>query len=107
MTLLDKITSISISESDGYGGINEKYFLKIDEEANISKIEEVLQNAEGKRQKIDVAKDRPDYDLLIRYENGETHLLHLVLGNTGEKSRIMYIGHENNGFDILHEDTKT
>ena len=40
MTLLDKITSISISESDGYGGINEKYFLKIDEEANILKIEE-------------------------------------------------------------------
>src|SRR5690625_6581332 len=96
-----------MSESDGYGGINEKYFLKIDEEANISKIEEVLQNAEGKRQKIDVAKERPDYNLLIRYQNGETHLLHLVLGNTGEKSRILYIGHEINGFNISYDDTKT
>lgn len=106
MTMLDDISSISISESDGYGGINENYFATIDQDTLISKLEEIFKNAEGKKQKVDVDKDKPDYDILVRYKNGEDHLLHLVLGNTGEKSRVMYVGHENNGFDISPEDTK-
>lgn len=106
MTLLDNISSVSISESDGYGGMNENYFKTIDKDAFILEFESVLKNAKGKKQKVNVDKEKPDFDLLIRYENGETHGLHLVLGNTGETSRIMYIGHEDNGFDIYSEDTK-
>lgn len=106
MTMLDGISSISISESNSYGGINENYDTTIDKDAIISRVEEVFKNAEGRKQKIDVGTEKPHYDLLIRYENGETHGLHLVLGNTGEKSRVMYVGHENNGFDISSEDTK-
>jgi len=106
MTMLDDISSISISESDGYGGINENYFATIDKDTLISKFEEVFKNAKGKKQKIDVNKEKSYYDILVRYKNGEDHLLHLLLGNTGEKSRVMYVGHENNGIDISPEDTK-
>lgn len=106
MTLIDNVSSIFISESGAYGGLNENYFTTIDQDAPISKFEEVVKNAEGKKQKVNVDEEKPDYDILVRYENGETHGLHLVLGNTGEKSRIMYIGHEQNGFDISPKDTK-
>ena len=105
MTLLDNISSISISESDGYGGVKENYFMKIDEDAILSKFEEVFKKAEGRKQKVDVVKEKPDYDILVRYKNSETHLLNLVLGDTGEKSRVMYVGHENTGFDLSAQDT--
>jgi uncharacterized lipoprotein YehR (DUF1307 family) len=105
MTMLDDISSISISESDGYGGINEDYFMTIGKETIISTFQEIFKNTEGRKQKVDVDNERPDYDILIHYRNGETHLLHLVLGNTGEKGRVMYVGHENNGFDISAKDT--
>ncbi|MYL57579.1 hypothetical protein GLW20_08680 [Virgibacillus halodenitrificans] len=106
MTMLDGISSISISESEGYGGINENYVTTIDKDTIISRFEEVFKNAEAKKQKVDVDTEKPDYDILIRYENGETHGLHLLLGNTREKSRVMYVGHENNVFDISPEGTK-
>ncbi|WP_060678635.1 hypothetical protein [Virgibacillus halodenitrificans] len=106
MTMLDDISSISISKSSGYGGINENYIATIDKDSTISRFEESLENAEGREQKVNVDTEKPDYDILIRYENGETHGLHLVLGNAGEKSRVMYVGHENNGFDISPEGTE-
>ncbi|MCF3943905.1 hypothetical protein [Oceanobacillus alkalisoli] len=106
MTMLDDISSISISKSSGYGGINENYIATIDKDSTISRFEESLENAEAREQKVNVDTEKPDYDILIRYENGETHGLHLVLGNAGEKSRVMYVGHENNGFDISPEGTE-
>ena len=106
MTMLDEISSISISKSDGYGGINENYVTTIDKDTIIISFEEAFRNAEGRKQKVDADTEKPDHDILIRYENGETHGLHLVLGSTGEKSRVMYVGHENNGFDISPEGTK-
>lgn len=105
MTLLDNINSISVSESDGYGGINEEYFTTIDKDTFVSRFERVLKRTEGRKQNVDVENEKPDYDVLVQYKNGETHGLHLSLGDSGKKSRIMYIGHENNGFDISPEDT--
>jgi len=105
MTLLDDVSSISISKSAGYGGFNEQYVITTDNKAFISVFEDVLTHAKGKKQKVNIKEEKPDYDLRIRYENGETHGLHLVLGNKGERSRIMYIGHENNSFELLAEDT--
>ncbi len=86
MMMLDDISSISISKSSGYGGINENYIATIDNDTTISRFKEALKDAEGREQKVNVDTEKPDYDILIRYENGETHGLHLVLGNTGEKS---------------------
>ena len=54
---------------------------------------------------MDVTNEKPDYDILIRYENGDTHGLHLLLGNVEEESIIMYIGHENKGYVISPKDT--
>lgn len=105
MTLLDSVSDISISKSNGYGGLNESYFLTINQKETISGFEEVLKNAKGKKQKVDTIKEGPDYDILVRYENGETHGLHLLLGNVEEETIIMYIGHEENGYIISPKDT--
>jgi len=67
--------------------------------------EEVLKKARRKNQNVDVDNGKPDYDILIRYENEDTHGLHLILGNTGEESIVMYIGHENIGYIISPEET--
>lgn len=104
VTLLDDVSGISISKSNGYGGLNEDYFLSIQDET-ISAFEEVLKNAKRKSQDVDVTYEKPDYDILVRYENGDTQGLHLLLGNQGEESVIMFIGHENNGYIVSAEDT--
>lgn len=106
ITLLDNISSISISESDGYGGMNEKFVMIIDKDPFISEFEKILKHAKEKRLKANAHKEKPDYDILIRYENGGSQGLHLELSNTEGISRIMYIGHENKAFDVSSEDTK-
>lgn len=106
MTVLDNVSFISISDSDGYGGINEVSSKTIDSDVQILQFESILKNAKGRKQKVGVVKEKPDYDIVVHYENDGTHLLHLVLGGIGEKSRVMYVGYEDNGFDISPEDTK-
>ncbi|AWE07769.1 hypothetical protein DCE79_10395 [Lysinibacillus sp. 2017] len=105
ITLLDNVSDISISKSNGYGGLNENYILSINREEAISGFKEVLKKAKGKNQDVDVINEKPDYDILIRYENGDTHGLHLLLGNAGDESVITYTGHEKYGYIVSPEDT--
>jgi hypothetical protein len=106
MKLADNVTDISISKSNGYGGLNENYILSINQVESISGFENVLQNAKKISQDVDVTNETPDYDLLISYENGETRGLHLLLGNPGEESVIMYIGHEKKSYMVSPKETK-
>ena len=94
MTLLDDVSGISISKSNGYRGLNENYFASYSQEESISDFEKILKNTKGTTQ--DVTNDTPTYDILIRYEYGDTHGLHLLLGNDGEESVFTYIGYEGN-----------
>lgn len=49
----------------------------------------------------------PQYDRLITYENSsDTKDIHLYLGDEGERSVIMYIGHENTAYYTSEEMTK-
>ena len=105
MILLDDIQDVSISNSDGYGGMNEDFFMAIDGEEAIEDFEQILKDAKGKSLNVDIVEGKPDYDVLIRYENGESHGLHLLLGDTGEESVVMYAGHEKNGYYISPEKT--
>lgn len=105
MEVFDHISEISISNSNGYGGLNKNYVVSINQTEAILTFEEVLKNARGKNQNVDVTNGKPDYDILIRYENGDTNGLHLILGNTGAESIVMYIGHENTGYFISPEET--
>lgn len=102
----DDISSISVSKSDGYGGINDNYFTTIDKKTQISKFQGILKRAKSKKKKIDVDKESSDYDLVIDYGKDKKHLMHLVLGDKGEKSRMVYMGNENNGFNIPSKDTE-
>ena len=102
---LGSISEISISISNGYGGLNENYFLSNKQEETISIFEVILKNAKEIRQDVNVNNEKPDYDILIRYENDGTQGLHLLLGNVGEESIIMFIGHEENGYIVSPKDT--
>ena len=105
MTLLDRVSEISISKSNGYGGLNESYFVSIKQAEAISGFEDILKMTKGINSDIDVTSEKPDYDILVRYENGGTHGLHLVLGNEGEESIFMYIGYEKSAYTISPENT--
>ena len=104
MTLFDNITKVSISKSEGYGGLNENYFASLNKKEMISSFEEVMKSA--KRKNVDVNKEKPDYDILVQYEDGNTHGLHLLMGNEGEQSVFMYIGNEDTTFYVSPEGTK-
>lgn len=104
MTLFDNITKVSVSKSEGYGGLNENYFTSLNNKKMISSFEEVMKGA--KRKNVDVNKEKPDYDILVQYEDGNTHGLHLLMGNEGEQSVFMYIGNEETTFYVSPEGTK-
>jgi len=103
MTLLDTITEISISKSGGYGGINENYFSSFSDLEITSAFEEIMKSAKIKDEKVN--EEKPDYDILVNYENGDTHLLHLILGDKGENSVLMYVGHESNTYFVSPDAT--
>ena len=105
MILLDHIISITISQSHSYGEVNKNYFKVIHDARELTYIENSLKKAHSKKQKIDIMKEKPDFDLIIHYRESRTHLLHLVLGDRGETSRIMYVSYENTSSIIPSDET--
>ncbi|MGO1470543.1 MAG: hypothetical protein ACTHW2_11020 [Tissierella sp.] len=104
MTLLDSIKEISISEFNGYGGLNEDYIASVSKKELISDFENIIRNTSDGSKYID--KEGPDYDILIKYEDGGTHGLHLILGDKDQESKFLYIGHENIAYSSTQEATE-
>ena len=104
--LLYDVSSISASKSNGYGGINEKFFITFQKDSQKAQFAEIINNAKESKQRIDMVKKQPDFDILIRYEDGNTHGLNLILGDTEEKASFSYVGHENYSYNISARDTK-
>ncbi|MEY8347263.1 hypothetical protein AALF16_02935 [Bacillus cereus] len=98
----EDISKLSISTSKEFGGLNEEYFINIEDEEKLKGIHNLLNDV--KKQKR--SDKKPQYDLLNTYKNGATHGIHLYLGDAGEQSVIMYIGHEETAYYISAEMTK-
>src|SRR5699024_11387860 len=49
MSVLDNIEEISVSESEGYGGVNEDFFAVLKDDDVTSAIEEMMYDAKGRR----------------------------------------------------------
>ncbi|MEH7014603.1 hypothetical protein V7087_27975 [Neobacillus niacini] len=91
MVLLDeKVKEINISKSTGVGDMNQDIFLSINDRQSIKVFEKAIKTAS--KQKSDVNKAKPDYDVMVEYEGGfPTHAIHLWLGEENEKSILMYM----------------
>ncbi|WP_147805234.1 hypothetical protein [Alkalicoccus halolimnae] len=101
--LSDDIKEISISESEGFSGINADFFLVMRE---TSKVEEIMKNAE--EVETDVAENGAEenrYDFVIKYESEGARLLHLFLGDKGEKSLFTFTGYDQEGYETTPEET--
>lgn len=101
ITLLGNISNISVSDFKNYGGLNEKFFLVISDQREITSFEEIIKSAVRKKGTNLVGK--PTYDLLIQYDDGKTHGFHLLLGDKDEESKVLFIGHEEKVFVIKPE----
>jgi len=101
MTLLGDITKVSISESEGYGSINEDYFVSLSDKETLEILEDIIKGAKRTGDEI----KKPDFDLLVEYEEDGTHMLHLLLGDEGEESAFMYTGHEKDVYAVSPEVT--
>lgn len=101
MTLLGDITKVSISESEGYGGINEDYFVSLSDKETLDHLEGIIKDAKRTGDEI----KKPDFDLLVEYEEDETHMIHLFLGKEGKESAFMYTGHEKDVYTVSPEAT--
>ena len=108
MPILGNISSISISKSQGYGGLNNNLSAVYREKEALSDFEEVMKNAKGKRVDFidNINEEKPDYDILVEYENGGNHLLHLILGQEEQESILMYVGYEYNPYYVTPVETK-
>lgn len=94
MVLLDeKVKTINISESKGFGEMNTEILQSFTDEKSIKVFENAITTAKKQAVKIDVSE--PEYDLMVEYEasKGElpAHAIHLWLGRENERSTLMYI----------------
>jgi hypothetical protein len=91
MVLLDeKVKEINIAKSGGVGDMNQDIFVSIDDRQSINMFEKAIKTA--MKQKSDVNKANPDYDVMVEYEGGfPTHAIHLWLGEENEESILMYM----------------
>lgn len=96
------ISKVSISTFNGYGGLNENYFLNIEDKQIINGINNMFNGMKKQKKR----GETPQYDILITYENSDTKGIHLYLGGEGERSVIMYIGHEETVYYTSEEMTK-
>ncbi|KOP81151.1 hypothetical protein AMS60_00690 [Bacillus sp. FJAT-21945] len=94
MVLLDeKISEVKISESEGFGGMNEDIILSFKDKKSLDIFEKAITTASKQPGKADISE--PEYDVMVEYESNEgeltTHGIHLWLGKENEKSTFMYI----------------
>ncbi|MCK0470243.1 hypothetical protein [Halalkalibacter sp. APA_J-10(15)] len=108
MSLLDEeVIAIGISESKGFGGINEDILILIDEQDELDTLMHIIETAR-KENEIKMTDVQPEFDLLIEYSEVDgtfpTHGLHVIIGMDGEKSILYYIGDET-AYVTSEEDT--
>ncbi|MBP2243265.1 hypothetical protein J2Z40_003864 [Cytobacillus eiseniae] len=94
MVLLDeKISEVKISESKGFGGMNEETIQTFKDKKSLDIFKMAITTAIKQPQQAEIAE--PEYDVMVEYESdkGElpTHGIHLLLGKENEKSMFMYI----------------
>lgn len=105
MVVLDKITKISVSSSEGFGGLNENYIFSSQENKITSTLEGVIERSTLVNKEI--SQVTPDYDILVEYENQDTQGLHLMLGSSDQESYLTYIGYEDSVYRISQYDIES
>jgi hypothetical protein len=94
MVLLDeKISAVNVSESNGFGGMNEEILHSFQDKASLRVFERAILTAVRQPGKADISA--PEYDVMVEYQpEGEfpAHGIHLWLGSENERSTFMYIG---------------
>ncbi|MUK89417.1 hypothetical protein GMD78_13700 [Ornithinibacillus sp. L9] len=91
MVLLDEeISFISISESNGYGDINEDILYQFNQQDQVLFFKHVITTAS--QQDSNVELSHPDFDIMVNYgEDFPVHAIHLWLGEEDESSTLMYM----------------
>lgn len=94
MVLLDEpVVEVNISESAGFGEINDDFLFSFNDKDTVEFFEKAITSAERKAGKADMSA--PEYDLVVAYEGGlPSHAIYLWLGNENEASSMMYITDE-------------
>ncbi|GAA0288046.1 hypothetical protein GGQ92_003030 [Gracilibacillus halotolerans] len=94
MDLLDEnIREINVSKSNGVGDMNQDILVSISDKESIKIFENIIRTAVKQKSNNDAVK--PDFDLMVEYEGDlPTHAIHLMLGEKGEESILMYIDSE-------------
>lgn len=105
MTISGTISEISISESGGFGGLNEDFIFSSNDKYITSNFEGILERSLLDNKKFNITKEKPDYDILIETENHNTNGLHLIFRDTEEEIYITYIGYEDKVFKVSPDDT--
>ena len=62
------VSKVSISTFNGYDGLNENYFLNVEDKQIISGINNMFNGMKKQKRKGEI----PQYDILITYENSDT-----------------------------------
>lgn len=95
MVLLDEnISSVEISESNGFGDMNEDIIQSFTDAKSIKVFQNAILTAQKQIGKVDVSE--PEYDVMVQYISAEgqlpTHGIHFWLGKENENSMFMYLG---------------
>ena len=85
----DTIAKVSISNSEGFGKVNPKYFRTFADEKELATFEEMLTSPIRLDGIVDMVL--PNYDLSIEFADGSKQGYHLWIGKDGNKGTLMKI----------------
>lgn len=85
----DEVITISVAESYGFGAFNKEYFAIFNDKESINTLENIIHKAS---KNFGIANmTNPEYEITVKYANGESEILYLWLGDENLHSTLMYV----------------
>ena len=102
MVVLGEVESLTIFDSEGYGGIGKQPRFKQEGEMAGSTWQGIMKRA--RLTDGNITHLPPRYDIEVHYSNNQTHLLHFVYEEEKNAAYFVYVGYENRAYILAEQD---
>lgn len=100
----DQWTKVSLAHSEVIGQINLEFFNEFEDKESVETFKSLFENAVQQEGIVDISN--PDYDVVVVDDEGKTHEMHLWIGESDEKSALMWLDDTNTIYLIPEDGTK-
>ncbi|MFJ5765943.1 hypothetical protein ACIP9C_11280 [Lysinibacillus sp. NPDC093210] len=98
------ISKVSISKSSGFGKVNADFFTVYKDKESLDIFNNAIASAVRREGIADMVE--PEFDLKVRYTDGNKQGYHLWIGEKGQKSTLMKVNDTHTTYSISEEITE-